>query len=289
MLISTLQKGSAALSQIGPWRPAFDGFGEGAGPVAIAEAKCPLCDRSLPIIRRTLESGAYNLPDAAVYRRLLSGSYCIALGDAIPNKTTPSRRPGPTVRSRWQGMLWHVYQVAFLDVVGNEIGPFEPADEWAIGRPPDQLEMITDRLRSELRAARSGGNIPAYKPNGDGDSRETERRLQPILTRVLESWSYRFVASDRQTGIIPAFWWGHYVDLLYKRGDGDTLSVEVKVKEDWEHPVNEPLGALLRDNAVLNIRVGTQGDNRSPETRRLVAEAESRLSPTGRAVFLHIP
>jgi hypothetical protein len=270
------------------WRPALDGFGDASGTAALVQDTCKHCGRPFPIVKRTLESCAFNLPDAAIYHGLRLRAPCVALGFVVPGKTTASRRPALQLRRRWQGLMWHIYQVAFLDVEDGAIGEFCPDQAWAVGsQSAQELQRISADIEVCLREARRARTIPAYNSNGIGDSRATEALLESILSPLLhQKHGYEFAGMDRGAPIIEVFWWGHYLDLLYRRPGGATLAIEVKVTEDWEHPLGEPLGCLLQHNAVINIRVSSQEDQLDRTTRQLVQEAETMLANTGRASFL---
>jgi hypothetical protein len=270
------------------WISHIECFGAHLSAGRLMHKPCPICSKPFPIIERPLQSENYNLPDAAVYQRLFSDSPCIALG-TVTEKTTLGRKPTQSIRSRWQGMIWSIYQVIFLDVVNGIIGEFEPTTDWGLGQPPDRFDPMVTEIELASRNAYEHGTLPGRKLNGAGDSRATEELLERISSSILEKYGYSFVARDRRTGIIPAFWWGHWVDILYrKRETGDSLSIEVKVTEDWNHPINEPLAGLLRDSAVINVRVGNQGNRRSSAVQDLVSRAVGLLEETGRVRFLHV-
>jgi hypothetical protein len=186
-------------------------------------------------------------------------------------------------------MMWNVYQVVFLDVSNGIIREFEPTMDWGLGQPPDRFDAIVTEIDLASRNAFAQGNLPGRKLNGAGDSRATEELLERILSPILERYGYFFLARDRKTRIIPAFWWGHWVDILYRNRETDhSLNIEVKVTEDWNHPIDEPLAGLLRDSAVINVRVGNEGNRRSSAVKDLVSRAEGLLEGTGRVRFLYV-
>jgi hypothetical protein len=188
--------------------------------------------------------------------------------------------PSPDVRKRWQGLMWEVYEVAFLDVREGKVGQFCPSSNWQKGDPPPELDDIERGLERLLLEARKKSVIPVGK-----NSRETECALKEILSPELEKYGYKPIP-ERPS--IQAFWWTHRLDLLCTKSDGSTLAVEVKVNEDWEHPINEPLACLLEHNGVLNIRIPLGRDKLGPKIRGRVTEAENRLERTGRAKFMYI-
>jgi len=101
----------------------------------------------------------------------------------------------------------------------------------------------------------------------------------------MSSYGYIFDPAKKVQG----FWSYRLLDLLYRTSAGqNSIAVEVKVDEDWGHPVCQPLGYLLEHNAVLTIRVPKQKDQLDKETRRLVTKAESMLARTGRASFIYV-
>jgi len=271
------------------WGAVRDGFGKrpscGKNAPKLVERTCPRCNGPFPIVRRVLESSAYNLPDAAVYQRLRLDSPGIALGLVVPGETTDPEKypPAPDVRERWQGLMWAVYQVAFVDVRDGVVGEFCPADDWPVGQAPGELAGIVADTKDALNVARAGKQIPV-----GNSSKETEKALKPILSSVLSKYCYELVESP---GWIPHFWYGpgRRPDIVYcRRGEG-TLAIEAKVTEDWDHPICEPLGCLLGHNAVINIRMPSGHDKLDcDETRRLVERAEGKLEATGRAKFMCI-
>lgn len=267
----------------GEWRAVFDGFGEGRGRPELLEDECPACGEKLFLIRRHLDSVGFNLPDAAVYQGLRVGAPCMALGMVEPGVTTMSRRPSADVRRRWQGMLWDCFNVAFVDVEGGHAGEFAPEEEWGFGDKLSELPAIAGSLRTALQDARRAGDI-----GRTDDSRATEAALEHVLAPVFARHGFRFIARDRSIPIIRAFWWGHYPDLLFEAPDRRSLAVEVKVTEDWEHPLGEPLACLLAHNAVVNVRVSIQADPVPPSVRSLVGRAEDALRASGRAEFIYV-
>jgi hypothetical protein len=288
VLIELFKDAKVGSYKTSSWVAVADGFGEHAGAPRFMEEDCPTCGQPVALVKRTLESVAYNLPDAAVYQRLKSKNSCIALGLVIPGKTTMKWQPEQEVRRRYQGMLWSVYQVAFVDVVDDVPQPFEPLRDWGHGEVLQDLGPLATELTAALKIAMREKMIPVYKSTGKGDSRGTEQRMWPIVSPILRERGYEFTAGDMQTAGIHSCWWSHHPDAVYMSSSGNTLGIEVKVTEDWDHPVNQPLADLLNHNAVLNVRVGKEDDRRSFENRRLSAEAETLLSATGRAAFIGI-
>jgi hypothetical protein len=174
--------------------------------------------------------------------------------------------------------MWDVYRIAFVDVEDDSLGEFRPKPKWEVGQPiPDFGELINE-LQAAMEKARRDDAIPRR------NSVSTCKALRPVITPVLEGHGLRFDGFEKGR---HAFWWWHPVDMLYRQMDGrGTLAIEVKVDEDWEHPINQPLAGLLAHNAVINVRIPTQGERFDPETRRIAAEAEALLSATGRAAFM---
>ncbi len=267
------------------WEGVRDGFGpRDSSVVELSVEICPRCNKSFPIVRRVLESCAYNLPDVAVYQRFRFRSPGVALGLVVKGRTTnPDKyRPGKAMRGRWQGLMWSVYQVAFLDVVEGVVGEFCPAKDWAIGDPPANLDQIAQDARHALCVARRQRSIPVGT-----DSTATEDEVGDVLAPVFDKCGYKALKKKS----LPAFWWGpgHQLDLVYgDETEQSRIAIEVKVTEDWDHPICEPLGDLMGHNAVLNIRVPPDQDELDKETRELVTKAESMLEATGRARFIYV-
>ncbi len=256
------------------------GFGPGKGQVELFIGCCPTCRRQFPILKRDLVSEAYNLPDAAIYQRLRFQAPCLALG-CVTEKTTSSRDPArhPGLRQRWQGLLWHVFEVAFVDVREDIVGEFSPNHQWAAGQVIPELSDIADQASEALVRAGGGGNIPRCS------SPKTEIAIDEVLSPIMNSFGYHASCSST---MVHAFWWGHRLDLLYEKRDSGTISFEVKVDEDWDHPLGEPLANLLGHNAVINVRVAPNGDRLDPNTREYVCRGEELVQRTGRAEFIYI-
>ena len=240
------------------------------------------------MVTRLLESTGYNLPDAAVYQRLCFDSPGVALGWVKPNADNP---PNRDIRGRWQGLMWHVYDVAFVDVVNGEVKEFCPEEEWGIGEPPPELSDIVLHLQEPLKQARREGRIPIGH-----SSRDTEPALLPIVSPVFREYGYEVDKQEMQK-VKTGFWCGFKLDLLYRRPkDNSTIAIEVKVNDDWEHPINQPLKNLLHRNAVLNIRVPPELDKLACKDKKLihspawglVKKAQDKLKDTGRAAFVYV-
>ncbi len=278
------------------WCTVADGFGDGEGPAELLIERCPLCNEPFPIVKRVLESVAYNFPDVAAYQRLRLDAPCLALG-YVTSKTTQKWNPDnyPSLRERWQGLLWHVYDVAFVDVRNGRVDEFCPEEDWGVGDPSPQLANIVADLREPLERALRDGCIPVYtQQRPEGDSKATEPVIEEILTPVLCKYGYRF-AGSQVWGI--GFWCGFYLDLLYDcEKDQSSIGIEVKVNEDWNHPINQPLKNLLCRNAVLNIRVPPELDKLECKDKKLVyspawglvKKAQDKLKDAGRAAFVYV-
>jgi len=277
------------------WLETGNGFTSGGYAVGLLFETCPACGEQVRILKRPFASGAYNLPDTAIYHRLRFGQPCIALGIVDEEKTTLGQDPDakdPEIRPRWQGLLWHVYQVAFLDVgLDKKIGAFKPRKEWWVGPRPDNLPELADEFRSMLIEARDARKIEIPKPGPRGYSTPTAGEIERTLTPRLREprYGYQLVGTEQW---IDVFWWGRKIDILYRRRDDPkmALGIEVKVKEDWRLPLGQPLGTLPAHSAVVNIRVPLKEDRgpRDLEVRRCILRAEAILEGTGRAAFLSV-
>jgi hypothetical protein len=129
--------------------------------IQIAEAQCPSCSHSLPLLRCTLSSVAFILPGMAIYRRINSGRPCIALGIVDPSVTTMSRKPDRPARRLWQGIFWDLHSIAFVDVIDGTIGGFEPDHDWPVGEPPDDFDSLVTEVSTQLMELRRTKQIPA--------------------------------------------------------------------------------------------------------------------------------
>jgi len=268
-------------------RAIVDGFGirkqRGNAACELFEETCSEGGERFPVVTRLLESTGYNLPDAAVYQRLCFDSPAVALGWVVPGKTTVRYPPDKVMRQRWQGLMWHVYDVAFVDVVDGKVKEFCPEEDWGIGEPPPELSDIVLHLQEPLKQARREGRVPIGH-----SSRDTEPALLPIASPVFREYGYE-VDKQEIRKVKTGFWCGFKLDLLYRRPkDNSTIAIEVKVTEDWEHPINQPLKNLLYRNAVLGIRVPSEKDRLQRQTRILATKAESMLEATGRAAFIYV-
>lgn len=280
------------------WRPVVDGFTQNPprkrkekekGSELLERVPCPCCPDPVFAVKRVLDSQHYNLPDTAIYWGLKLDRPCLALGlvQRGENGKTKGRRPTNEIRERWQGLLWETFQVAFVDVEGDDVGEFCPTSRWRIGRSPVDFESLVSLCETRLVQARGDGEIPVYV-NDKGSSPDTEPEIARILSPVLKRHGYPFLTPHKR---FRGFWWGREVDLLFHDGDAKSLGIEVKVDEDQHLPLGQPLAVLLAFNGVINIRVrGANGTNSAvDESQARAHDAEKRLSKiTRRAAFLHI-
>lgn len=264
------------------WAKVADGFGRrgfGRYNPELASLHCPICHEALPLIRRALISESFNLPDAAVYQRLVAARPAIALGH-VTEKTTSSRRPTESVRGKWQSLLWDVYHVAFVDVEGEHLGALSVGKPWAKGAIPPTLQPIVADCGAALASARAEGGIPLQSSNTTRDA------LPAILAEPMARHGFVYAGKEAP---VPMFWWQHAADLAYQnRSSGLSLAIEVKVDEDREHPINQPLADLLSHNAVLNLRIPARGAGLEHDAARHAKQAEKLLEATGRVAFLVI-
>ena len=274
------------------WEPICDGFGEPKCRRRDAASKrvfepCPECGRPVAIVKRLLDTNAYELPDAAIYQRLRWDHPCIALGEvrfeAVPGRTAhtdPCTAPETSMRSRWQGMLWHTYQVAFIDVRVDGLGQFCPTECWQSGARLADLSAIRMYLAGVLEEQKEMNRAAV-----GGSSWLGEEVVRSALGRELQT-RYGFAEETRKREV--GFWCAFLPDGRYERTGGDSLGLEVKVTDNWRQPLNQSLKNLLHRNGTLGVRLVHGEDRRDEGTRALVSEGENRLEITGRAAFLYV-
>jgi len=247
---------------------------------------CPRCGRALPVVKRVLVSEAWFLPESAVCRRLRQGAPRVALGLVVPGRTTMGKRPSESIRSRLQGVMWHVYDVALVDVEEGRLGALVPRSDWAVGEPVEGFAERVEAMAAALREARRLGQIPR------ATSTETEKAVHQALLPVLSD----FEGGPRLPGepkTYDAFWSGRKWDLLYReRGARRRMGIEVKTQEDWEHPLGHPVCYLGAFDCMVTVRVPPGGDSpvrkHGQKPREHVTRAEHMLAATGRAAFIYV-
>lgn len=276
------------LSDVNGWEPIHDGFGtrpSGArdAPRRAGDLPCPVCGCLIILVRRELVTEAYNLSDVAIYQALEHNSLCIALGE-VSSRTTGTAGTPEDLR-RWQGLLWHVYGVAFAVVTDGAIGEWCPAEfpEPAPESLRSELSCIADKAAEALRRARREGTIPV-----GCSSRDTEPEVLRVLEPVFKPFGYlpsrRLPAKAPYHGVRGQLPDGAFM----KRRDGTKFAIEVKVDEDWDHPLVSSLIDLLGYDAVLLVRVPPSALDRAADVRDLIAVAERKLEETGRARFIYV-
>jgi hypothetical protein len=155
-------------------------------------------------------------------------------------------------------------------------------------RPPDaaadrpwggHLDEIRDALKLALQRARGSGCIPRGT-----SSRATTLALKPFCCSVLQEFGY---GQEAPRAVADGPYFHPTPDLVY-RGSAGTIAIEIKVEEDWDHPLGQALGYLLEHQAVLHIRVPAGDRHGIPDALPMITEAEKRLECTGRARFMCI-
>jgi hypothetical protein len=274
----------------GDWEGRHDGFGEPKRPTRVLQRALVPPGAKCSILRRKLDVENYCLPDAAIYEAVRNGCAqptvaILQLDGKYRSRFKDRDRMHVDSLRRWQAMLWDLYAVISLVEKGDIIDPFDRAESWGEGEPFPRLKDITKTIDRAVRAAVKKGELPIIK-KGRGDSVATEEPLGRVLSGPLRD-KHRLSRVDKWTTQAPG--WCHDTDLAFADDEGRSLAIEVKVEENWDHPLGEPLACLLGYNAVVNVRMRHTDDRVEKKVRALITSAERELVDRGRAGFVYQP
>ena len=219
------------------------------------------------------DSNAARLLDAAVAHRSFVGArYAVAILNAPQGASKHDRGTDEYLRA-YQAAAWHGCGVLFLR--GGS-----PATEsgWQLPPPPSDHRRFLDALENDIRAALVAPDaIPSDFLHSSTDA---ECIVRPIVHRVLYKRGY-----NRAESQYPSLWRRAATDGSWRIDGGDMphrIALEVKLAEDIDWPLSQPIEALAAHDAVLQVRIVTPGVSKSlalasPAAREALAVAASAL------------
>lgn len=200
------------------------------------------------------DSNAARLLDAAVAHRTFVGArHAVAILQPPQGSSKHERGTDEYLRA-YQAAAWHGCGVLFL----REGAPAaEPA--WQLAPPPVDHRRFLDVIESDIRAALAAPDaIPADFLHSSSDA---ECIVRPLVHRVLYQRGY-----NRAESQYASFWRRAATDGSWKIDGSDAprrIALEVKLAEDVDWPLSQPIEALAAHDAVLVVRIVTPGVSKS--------------------------
>lgn len=230
-----------------------EGFGGGklrAGPGVFNGGLVSVGDEHWVVCRARVISDRFRLLDATVRQKLerqKDGSVPIAGAVAFldPPKEGKLKRPklpGDAYITRFQQIVWSAFRVAWILPGGTF------CEESA--KPIDRsgFDALVGRIRPTLVE-------PLRRRPKDSRAAEKEvlARISPVLTEA----GFAPAPSRRYAG----FWRAPLADGMWRRGDGRlpaSFGLEVKLTEDPDCPLCQPVELLAHVDGVIHVRVGSE-------------------------------
>lgn len=219
------------------------------------------------------DSNAARLLDAAVAHRSFVGArYAVAILNAPQGASKHDRGTDEYLRA-YQAAAWHGCGVLFL----RGGSPTTDAG-WQLPPPPSDHRRFLDAVESDIRAALVAPDaIPSDFLHSSTDA---ECIVRPIVHRALYKRGY-----NRAESQYPSLWRRAATDGSWRIDGGDMphrIALEVKLAEDIDWPLSQPIEALAAHDAVLQVRIVTPGVSKSlalasPAAREALAVAASAL------------
>jgi hypothetical protein len=200
------------------------------------------------------DSNAARLLDATVAHRTFVGApHAVAILQPPAGASKHDRGTDEYLRA-YQAAAWHGCGVLFL----REGAPVaEPA--WQLSAPPVDHRRFLDALESDIRAALAAPEaIPSDFLHSSTDA---ECIVRPIVHRLLFKRGY-----NRAESQYPSFWRRAATDGSWRIEGGDSprrIALDVKLAEDIDWPLSQPVEALAAHDAVLMVRIVTPGVGKS--------------------------
>jgi hypothetical protein len=219
------------------------------------------------------DSNAARLLDAAVAHRSFVGArYAVAILNAPQGASKHDRGTDEYLRA-YQAAAWHGCGVLFLRGGAPATEPV-----WQLPPPPSDHRRFLDALESDIRAALVAPDaIPSDFLHSSTDA---ECVVRPIVHRALYKRGY-----NRAESQYPSLWRRAVTDGSWRIEGGDSphrIALEVKLAEDIDWPVSQPIEALAAHDAVLQVRIVTPGVGKSlalasPAAREALAAVVAAL------------
>jgi hypothetical protein len=200
------------------------------------------------------DSNAARLLDAAVAHRMSVGArYGIAI--LHPPAGNSKHDPGkPEFLSAYQAAAWHGCGILFLRET-----PLSTPPRWQMPPPPADHRRFLDALECDIREALAAKD--AIPSDFLYSSTDVECIVRPIVHRLLFKRGY-----NRAEPHFGSFWRRAMADGSWRIDSGDCprrIALEVKLAEDVDWPLCQPIEALGAHDAVLVVRVVTPGVGKS--------------------------
>lgn len=200
------------------------------------------------------DSNAARLLDAAVAHRLFVGArHAVAI--LKPPQGISKHDPGSDSFFRaYQAAAWHGCGVLFLRETTLAAEP-----RWQLPPPPRDHRRFLEALEADIRAALAAPD--AIPQDFLYSSSDAECIVRPIVHRLLFKRGY-----DRGEAQYASFWRRAVTDGCWKIDSGDAphrIALEVKLAEDVDWPLCQPIEDLAAHDAVLQVRLVTPGVSKS--------------------------
>jgi hypothetical protein len=218
------------------------------------------------------DSNAARLLDAAVAHRMGVGArYGVAILRP-PSGTSKFDAGTPEFLRAYQAAAWHGCGVLFLLETTNP-----PSPRWQTPPPPADHRRFLEGLENDIRGALATPDvIPSDFLHSSSDA---ECVVRPIMHRLLYRRGY-----NRTDAHYASFWRRTMTDGSWRIDGGDAprrIALEVKLAEDVDWPLCQPIEALAAHDAVLVVRIVTPGVGKSLAGIAPAAkEAVSRMTGT---------
>lgn len=199
------------------------------------------------------DSNAARLLDATVAHRSFVGArHAVAILQA-PHGSKHDSATDQYLRS-FQAAAWHGCGVLFL----RDPSPAGEA-RWQLPSPLNDHRRFLDVIENDIRAALTAPDaIPGDFLHSSSDA---ESIVRPIVHRALYKRGY-----SRAESHYASFWRRAVTDGTWRIESGDMphhIALEVKLAEDVDWPLSQPIEALAAHDAVLMVRLVTPGVSKS--------------------------
>ena len=218
------------------------------------------------------DSNAARLLDAAVAHRMGVGArYGVAILRPPPGTSKYDAGTLEFLRA-YQAAAWHGCGVLFVRETAIPTLP-----RWQAPPPPSAHRRFLEGLENDIRGSLASPDvIPSDFLHSSSDA---ECIVRPIVHRLLYRRGY-----NRMDAHYASFWRRAMTDGSWWIDGGDSprrIALEVKLAEDVDWPLCQPIEALAAHDAVLVVRIVTPGVGKSLAGIAPAAkEAVSRMSRT---------
>jgi hypothetical protein len=219
------------------------------------------------------DSNAARLLDAAVAHRMSVGArHAVAILQA-PQGASKHDAGSEAFFRAYQAAAWHGCGILFLRETTPVVEP-----RWHVPSPPRDHRRFLETVEADIRAALAAPDaIPQDFLHSSSDA---ECIVRPIVHRILFKRGY-----DRGEAQYSSFWRRAVTDGSWRIDGGDAphrIALEVKLAEDVDWPLCQPIEALAAHDAVLQVRLVTPGVSKSlaglaPSAREALASVAAAL------------